>query len=111
MAASINSQAIKDGIAQLAADNLQDYSEAGVQDGADLLEKSRATMQLYSDQLAAGEIDEDQLTDDLSQDLLALANMEKLKEAGLAQIRIGEFAQQVVNLFVSAVIKAALGVV
>ncbi len=111
MAVPIDTQAVKDGIAQLATDNLKDYSVAATQDGIGLLESGQAEMQLYSSQLAAGEIDEDQLTGDLSEDLLALANMEKLKNSGLEQIRVGEFTQQVVGLLVSAAIKAALSAV
>ena len=107
--AAINTQAVTDDITKLAATSGQGYANAAIEDGIGLLESSEELVQRYSDQLANKEIDQDQVEDDLSQDLLALANMEKLKDAGLAEIRISQFTEGVIGILVRAAITAAVG--
>ena len=108
---AIDTNAVAQQIADLAKTSVQDYAQTATQDGVNLLANSQALMQSYSDQLARGDIDQDQLEDDLAEDLLALANMDGLIQQGIEQIRIDAFAQQVVSLLVRAAIVAAVAAI
>ena len=109
--AAIDTNAVAQQITELAETNVQDYAQAATQDGVNLLTNGQGLMQSYSDQLARGDIDRNQLENDLSLDLLDLASMDALEEQGLAQIRVDAFAQEVVTLLVRAAIAAAVAAI
>ncbi len=108
---SIDLTAVKQEISSLATTSVPEHPSQAIQDGNALLTSARKRLQEYSDQLANNEIDQDQLEDDLSQDLLGLANMSKLQEAGLSQIRISGFTQDLIQVLVRAAIVAAIGAI
>ena len=109
--AAIDTGAVTQQITDLAKTSVQEYAQTAAQDGVNLLANSQGLLQSYSDQLARGEIDQDELENDLSQDLLALATMDGLVEQGLAQIRVDAFAQQVVTLLIRAAVVAAVAAI
>lgn len=104
---NIDTEAVEQDIADLAATSVRDHAEIAIRDGNSLFANAQQKLQKYSDQLAKGEIDKDQLEEDLREDLLALANMDSLKQAGLGQVRLAEFTNGVVNILVQAAILAA----
>lgn len=111
MAAIIDVDGVKQGIADLVAAEVPEHAPEATEDGNELLTSAQGRLQDFSDQLARGEIDRDQLEDDLGQDLLALANMSKLKASGLSAIRLAAFTENVVGLLVRAAVVAALGAI
>jgi hypothetical protein len=108
---NIDLTAVKNEIAFLATTHVPEHPGGATQDGDTLLESAQDRLQKYSDQLARKEIDRDQLEDDLSQDLLGLATMDKLKEAGLSEIRISAFTGGVVRILIRAAVVAAIGAI
>jgi hypothetical protein len=106
---NIDLTAVREEIASLATKHVPEHPDGAAQDGDALLESARDRLQKYSDQFARKEIEQDQLEGDLSQDLLGLANMDKLKEAGLSEIRISEFAEGLIRILVHAAVAAAIG--
>ncbi|MEO5913308.1 MAG: hypothetical protein ABIS50_03675 [Luteolibacter sp.] len=105
----IDSEAVKKDIEDLAANLVAEHKEVAVQEGMALLADSSDRLARYSEQLAQGLISEDQLREDLSLDLLALAGMEGLKQKGLEQIRLAAFANGVVTVLVGATIRSVTG--
>ena len=104
---NIDTEAVEQGIADLAAISVPDLAQIGIRDGNSLFANAQQQLQKYSDQLAKGEIDKDQLEEDLREDLLALANMDSLKQAGLGQVRVAAFTNGVVDILIRAAIGAA----
>jgi hypothetical protein len=98
-------------IASLAVTKVPEHPAEAAADGNALLSSARDRLQKYSDQLANKEIDQDELENDLSQDLLGLANMSKLQDAGLSQIRVSAFTEALVQILVRAAIVAAIGAI
>ena len=88
---NIDTEAVEQGIADLAAISVPDLAPSGIRDGDSLFANAQQQLQKYSEQLAKGEIDKDQLEEDLREDLLALANMDSLKQAGLGEVRVAAF--------------------
>ena len=103
----IDTEAVEQGIADLAVTSVQDLAQSGIRDGNSLFANAQQQLQKYSDQLAKGEIDKDQLEEDLREDLLALANMDSLKQAGLGEVRVAAFTNGVVDILIRAAIGAA----
>lgn len=105
----LDTGAIANEIKDLAVVSVVEHAEDAIQDGMAFLASAEPQLKLYADQLARNEIDEDQLREDLSADLLALANLEKLKQAGLEQVRMAAFANGVVHILISATIRSVTG--
>jgi hypothetical protein len=104
---NIDTEAVEQEISDLAATSVADLAQISIRDGNSLFANAQQQLQKYSDQLAKGEIDKDQLEEDLREDLLALANMDALKQAGLGQVRLAAFTNGVVNILIRAAIGAA----
>jgi hypothetical protein len=103
----IDAEAIQREIADLAATSVQDHAQIAIREGNSLFADAQQQLQKYADQLAKGEIDKDQLEEDLREDLVALANMDTLKQAGLGQIRLAAFTNGVVDILIRAALAAA----
>jgi hypothetical protein len=104
---NIDTEAVEQGIADLAAISVPDLAQSGIRDGNSLFANAQQQLQKYSDQLAKGEIDKDQLEEDLREDLLALASMDSLKQAGLGEVRVAAFTNGVVDILIRSAIGAA----
>jgi hypothetical protein len=101
---NIDTEAVRHEIAELAAASVSDHAHVAIREGNSLFANAQQQLQKYSDQLARGEIDKDQLEEDLREDLLALANMDSLKQAGLGELRVAAFTNGVVNILIRAAI-------
>jgi hypothetical protein len=77
---NIDTEAVEQGIADLAAISVPDLAQSGIRDGNSLFANAQQQLQKYSDQLAKGEIDKDQLEEDLREDLLALETWTRLSK-------------------------------
>ena len=104
---NIDPETVEQGITDLATTSVRDLAQIAIRDGNSLFANTQQQLQKYSDQLANGEIDKDQLEEDLREDLLALANMDALKQAGLGQVRLAAFTNGVVDILIRAAIGAA----
>jgi hypothetical protein len=92
-------------IADLAKKDLKDYVNQATQDGKDFVKKTQIKFESYVEQLAKGEIDEDDFKDNLL-NLAALADMERLKQQELAQIAIDTFINGVIDILIDAGLSA-----
>jgi hypothetical protein len=93
---------LKDGLFQLAKDNLQNFVSDAKSDAEDLLNKLKADLEKWTEQLANGEITLDDFQFLLEQKKI-LVEMNALKQAGLAQIRIDKFKNDAFNLILNIV--------
>lgn len=92
-------------IADLAKKDLKDYVSQATQDGKEFVQKTQIKFESYVEQLAKGEIDEDDFKDNLLT-LAALADMERLKQQELAQIAIDTFVNGVIDILIDAGLSA-----
>jgi hypothetical protein len=95
-------QTLKDGIAALAKNTLADFFEEAVADGNAILLAWKTKITNWSELLARGEIDADDLRSLVlgERDLLQL---EALRQKGLALIRVDQFKRDLCNLVVTVV--------
>jgi len=99
--------AVKTGVVQLAQSSLQDYWQTAVQDGTNFLEKRQEELQRWTVMLAAGELSRADF-EDLVMGQADLAEMELLKQAGLAQVQVDRFVNGLLNLVIEAAVKVFL---
>jgi hypothetical protein len=102
---NIDYNSIWNKIADLAKEDLKDYVSQATQDGKDFVKKTQIKFESYVEQLAKGEIDEDDFKDNLL-NLAALADMERLKQEELAQIAIDTFINGVIDILIDAGLSA-----
>ena len=90
------------GIESLAKGSLKDYENAAKTDGQQALNDIKQNLQQWVKELETGSITRDDLAY-LLQENEALEKMVALKEAGMAEIHIDTFRNNVINLIVSTV--------
>lgn len=96
---------LKTAIVGLAKEKVQDLAAEASSDGTSLLHIMEDDLKKYTQQLADGEIDQDQFKLMLLGDK-DLAEMSALTEAGLAQAKADEFRTEVFNLIVNTALSA-----
>lgn len=95
---------LKDGIAQLVAQTLHDHRKAAVADAAAFLKKTQADLDRWGRGLAAGTLTPEDFAF-LVKGKRDLAEMQALKQAGLALVRIDQFRNAVIDLVIETAIK------
>src|SRR5437867_1300073 len=90
-------EALKGGIAQLAAQTLQDYRKAAVKDAGAFLQETRADLERWVGELESGALRKDEF-EFLVRGKQALAEMQALKQAGLALVRVDQFRKSLLDL-------------
>ena len=96
--------ALKDGVARLAAQSLQDFRKAAVKDADAFLEKTRADLSRWAGELEAGTLTQDDF-EFLVKGKQDLAEMQALKQAGLALVRVDQFRNSLLDLVIGTAIK------
>jgi len=99
--------ALKDGLKQLVADTVQDFTQAATKDGRAFLDKARADLERWTSALAHGHLSKDDFAF-LVKGKKDLAEMEALKQAGLALVRLDQFRSSLIDLVVGTAFKVFL---
>ena len=90
------------GVESLAKDSLKDYENEAKADGKALVDDTKADLLQWTKELETGSINREDVVYLLQEDE-DLGKMTALKEAGLAQVRIDEFRNSVINLIVGTI--------
>jgi len=96
--------AVKDGVKGLITRTLAEHGEAAGKDANAFLEKTRADLERWTKQLADGALTKDDFAF-LVKGKADLAEMEALKQAGLALVRVDQFRKSVFDLVVGTATK------
>jgi hypothetical protein len=96
---------IKNQLGPLAEQDLKEFAGQGKQDAEAFLEKSRANLKDWIQQLASGQIDQDEFTF-LVESQKAAAEMTALQAANAGQVRIDQFRDSVFNVVVKTAVAA-----
>ena len=99
---------IKNQLGPLAQQDLKEFAGQGKQDAEAFLEQSRANLQNWIQQLASGQIDQDEFTF-LVESQKAAAEMTALQAANAGTIRIEQFRNSVFNVVVKTAVAAVAG--
>jgi len=92
--------ALKDGLKQLVAETVQDFSAAATKDGQAFLRKARADLERWTKALARGQLSKADFAW-LVQGKKDLAELEALKQAGLSLVRVDQFRSSLIDLVVA----------
>lgn len=96
--------ALKDGVTQLVTQTLADHRDAAVKDAGAFLEKTRVDLERWTKELGAGTLKKDDF-EFLVRGKKDLAEMQALKQAGLALVRVDQFRKSVFDLVVGTAFK------
>jgi hypothetical protein len=96
---------IKDQLGPLAEQNLQEFAGQGKQDAEAFLAQSRAELEKWIQQLANGDIDQDEFNF-LVESQKAAAKMTALQAASAGQVRIDQFRDSVFNVVIQTAVAA-----
>jgi len=99
---------IKNQLGPLAEQNLKEFAGQGKQDAEAFLEQSRANLSKWVQQLAAGEIDQDEFQW-LVESQKAAAEMTALQAANAGTVRIEQFRDSVFSVVVKTAVTAIAG--
>ena len=107
MAIDINAilKNVEDQTKTLAQQQFKQYTQQALGDVKDLLGRSKADLQRWVEELAAGQIDKDEFQS-LVQGQIDVAEMRALKQAGLAEVQIESFVNGVIDIVVNAAFAA-----
>ncbi len=97
-------RALKDGIRKLVTQSLRDYRQAAVKDADAFLERTRVDLARWIGELAAGQLTEEDFAF-LVRGKKDLAEMEALKQAGLALVRVDRFRNALFDLVIGTALK------
>jgi hypothetical protein len=93
------------GMIDLAETSFTTYKDQAISDGKAFLAAATADTKKYTQQLARGEITEEEFKD-LMADEADLAQMDALKEAGLAHAAFDNFIKGVIGVLITAAFSA-----
>ncbi len=96
--------ALKGAVVSLASKSFANAKDAAVKDGQPFLEKTRADLEQWTGQAAAGELKASDLAY-LVEAKKDLATMNLLKQAGIAQIELDRYEKDLVNTVVGTMTK------
>ena|SRR5690349_2247388 len=102
---NVNLSQIEENVIALATNSFKDFAKQGIADGKSFLAQIQAQLITLAQQRARGEISEAEYQDGIS-DLKALAKMERIKQAGLAQAAIDKFTNGIVDIVTKAALAA-----
>ena len=100
-------KALKDGLTQLVANSVQDFRQAATKDGQAYFTKARADLERWTKALARGQLSQADF-EWLVQGKGDLAEMEALKQAGLAFVRVDQFRSSLIDLVIGTAFKTFL---
>lgn len=98
---------LKESLTGLADGVWHDYKEGVVKDGTDFLNNIKDDLELWSRQLAEGELSPDDFTW-LVKSKKNLVQLEALKEIGLAKAKLDKFVNDLIDTIVSKTIGSVL---
>jgi hypothetical protein len=93
---------LKEGVVSIAENTLHEYENEAKADGQKLVEELKENLQQWTKEVEAGSLSWDDLRY-LLQEEKDLSEMVALKQAGLAEVRIDEFRNNIINMIVSTV--------
>lgn len=96
-------QTLKQGIAGMAERDLKEYAAAATSDGYKMVNEMQADLQGWITELAAGSISKSDFADLVAGQKDEL-KMETLKQAGLTEILVDQFKQDICNLVTNTVL-------
>lgn len=96
--------ALKDAIQQLVTKSVQDFRAAAVQDAQAFLSQTGADLEKWMGQVADGSLTPEEF-EFLVKGKKDLAEMQALKQAGLALVRIDQFRNSLLDLVVGTALK------
>lgn len=99
---------IKNQLGPLAETSLKGFAAQGQQDAVAFLEESKAKLATWVQQLANGEIDQDEFAF-LVESQKTAAEMVALQEANAGSVRIDQFRDSVFNLVIKTAVTAIAG--
>jgi len=99
---------IKNQLGPLAETNLKEFAGQGKQDAEAFLEESKTKLAKWVQQLADGEIDQDEFTF-LVESQKAAAEMQALQAANAGSVRIDQFRDSVFNIVIKTAVAAIAG--
>lgn len=100
-------EAVKTGLPDLAKQLGQQYLEAALKDGKNFLASQQAELQHWTEELTTDLLSKEEF-EDLVKGQADLAEMELLKQAGLAKVQIDSFINGVLKLVVDSAFKVFL---
>jgi Holliday junction resolvasome RuvABC DNA-binding subunit len=93
---------LKDGVITIAKDTLHEYENEAKADGQKLIDELKENLQQWAKEIEAGTLTSEDLRYLLDEEK-DLSEMVALKQAGLAEVRIDEFRNNIINMVVSTV--------
>lgn len=98
---------LKEGLKELASKNWKEFKEAAEEDGKAFFDKIKEDLQRWTKLLAQGDLTQDDI-EWLVTGKKDLAEMEALKQAGLALVRIERFQNALISLVIDTTFKTFL---
>ena len=95
-------QDLQSNIEQLAKNSLKDFEKQAMNDGQQLLNQLKESLQRWAEEVETGVMNKEDL-EFLLQGEKSLDEMIALKQAGLASIRIDSFKNEIVNLILGTI--------
>ncbi len=96
---------LEDGIKKLASETLGGYKDVAISDSKEFLEKTKADLKKWTEELARGELSQDDFKF-LVAGKKDLAELHGLKQAGLTLAKIESFKNGVIDIVVNAAFNA-----
>lgn len=96
---------LEDGIKKLASETLGGYKDVAISDSKEFLEKTKADLKKWTEELARGELSQDDFKF-LVAGKKDLAELHGLKQAGLTLVKIESFKNGVIDIVVNAAFNA-----
>ncbi len=98
---------LKSGLEELAKKNWKEFSEAAEKDGKAFLDKTKEDLKRWTKLLAQGDLSKDDF-EWLIAGKKDLAEMEALKQAGLALVRVERFQNALISLVIDTAFETFL---
>ncbi len=97
-------------VAALAEKILKDYEKEAILDAKNFLENSKSSLVRWVSKLQKGEIDQDEFKS-LVRGQLDVAELHAMKRAGLAEVKLDEFKNGVIQILISVALSMGGGMI
>jgi len=98
---------LKDDLLDFAQENLEEYKDELVKDGTMFFEKTKSDVERWTDGLASGALSPADF-EFLLKGKKDLAEMEALKQAGLAQVKLDKITNGIIDVITGSAIRTFL---
>jgi hypothetical protein len=95
-------QALQSGVETLAKSTLNDFASQAKTDGKNAIDSMKTNLQKWTLELGSGALTEEDIAF-LIKEQAALDEMTTLKQAGLAEIKIDQFKNNLINMFTNTI--------